>query len=410
MNIIVKKNQNSADNQFTQQALTNAYSILAQSSFMIFLSEELKTNFLKERQKQFITIAKLGWPLLFCMLIGEAIIGHVFYSKSLQGHDHIIWDNHLFLCTTILSIGVVFAHVPKMASSFQIWLAILIIVVLSDKLYVALSLNNINMIQYHMGATIMIVVIDMLALRLTAIVSTVSCLVGGFLAWFVAYKTLNYDFYIILYFFTAVVICSAIALLVERQDKLLFLNRIILLREVEIQEEINNKLSLLSQTDGLSGLTNRRYFDHVLSQEWCRGVRDKTVLSIIFIDIDYFKAYNDIYGHLAGDECIKTVSQILSLNVVRQADLVARYGGEEFIILLPNTELEGAVHIAEQILMAVDHAQIPHKGSLVSENISISVGVASCTPLKLMQPTDLIKEADSALYRAKCNGRHQVRW
>jgi diguanylate cyclase (GGDEF)-like protein len=107
---------------------------------------------------------------------------------------------------------------------------------------------------------------------------------------------------------------------------------------------------LLSQIDGLSGLANRRYFDQILVQEWSRAQRDKTMLSIIFIDIDFFKVYNDTYGHLAGDECIKKVSLALSSVVVRPADLVARYGGEEFIVLLPNTELEGAVHIAEQML------------------------------------------------------------
>ena len=122
------------------------------------------------------------------------------------------------------------------------------------------------------------------------------------------------------------------------------------MHRVEAQEDINNELSLLSQIDGLSGLANRRYFDQILVQEWSRAQRDKTILSIIFIDIDFFKVYNDTYGHLAGDECIKKVSLALSSVVVRPADLVARYGGEEFIVLLPNTELEGAVHIAEQML------------------------------------------------------------
>ena len=128
------------------------------------------------------------------------------------------------------------------------------------------------------------------------------------------------------------------------------MHKVVLLHRVEAQEDINNELSLLSQIDGLSGLANRRYFDQILVQEWSRAQRDKTMLSIIFIDIDFFKVYNDTYGHLAGDECIKKVSLALSSVVVRPADLVARYGGEEFIVLLPNTELEGAVHIAEQML------------------------------------------------------------
>lgn len=409
MGVLAQKNQDSVNSQFLPQTLAHAHLLLNKSPFMIFLPKELRAHFLKERQKQFITIAKLGWPLLVCMLIGEVTIAHVFYGRSLLGQDHIIWDNHFFICAVILFTGVMFAHIPKMASSFQIWLGLLIVIVLLDKLYIALALKNIQLVQYHMGATIMIVVIDILALRLTTSVATFSCLTAGFLAWFAAYKTLNsYDLYILLYFFTTVVICGAIALLVERQDKLLFLHKVVLLHRVEAQEDINNELSLLSQIDGLSGLANRRYFDQMLVQEWSRAQRDKTMLSIIFIDIDFFKIYNDTYGHLAGDECIKKVSLALSSVVVRPADLVARYGGEEFIVLLPNTEVEGAVHIAEQMLSVVDRAKIPHKGSLILENVSVSIGVASCTPLKSIQATDLINAADMALYQAKSNGRHQV--
>ncbi|MCH7310553.1 diguanylate cyclase [Acinetobacter sp. ANC 4805] len=409
MGVLVQNNQNSTNSQFMPQTLADAHLLLTKSPCMIFLPKELRAHFLKERQKQFITIAKLGWPLLVCMLVGEITIAHVFYRGSLLGQDHVIWDNHFFTCAVVLFVGVVFAHIPKMASSFQIWLGLLIVIVLLDKLYIALALKNIQLVQYHMGATIMIVVIDMLALRLTTSVATFSCLTAGFFAWFAAHKNLNsYDLYILLYFFTTVAICGAIALLVERQDKLLFLHKIVLLHQVEAQEDINNELSLLSQIDGLSGLANRRYFDEILELEWNRGLRDKMMLSIIFIDIDYFKIYNDTYGHIAGDECIKKVSSALGSIVIRSADLIARYGGEEFIVLLPNTELEGAIHIAEQMLSVVDRAKIPHKGSLILENISVSIGVASCIPLKSIQATDLINAADMALYQAKSNGRHQV--
>lgn len=411
MSILARKDQNSFHTTLKKQTLTDAQLVLSRSPFLIFLPKELRAFFLVERQKQFTTIAKFGWPLLLCMLIGEMTIAHVFYSRNLQGHDHIIWDNHFFLCAIILFAGVVFAHIPKLASSFQLWLGLLIIVVLWDKLYIALSLKNIQLIQYHMGATIMIVVIDILALRLTAMVSMFSCVMGGFLAWLTAYKTLSsYDLYVYLYFFPTVIVCGTISLLMERQDKLLFLHQVVLLQQVGAQEELNNELSLLAQIDGLSGLANRRYFDQIFLQEWMRSLREKTSLSVIFIDIDYFKFYNDTYGHLAGDECIKKVSLALCSAVVRPADLVARYGGEEFIVLLPSTGLHGAIHIAEKILKIVDKAAIPHQGSLVAKNISVSIGVASCIPLKSMQAEDLIKAADSALYQAKFKGRHQVRW
>jgi diguanylate cyclase (GGDEF)-like protein len=125
-------------------------------------------------------------------------------------------------------------------------------------------------------------------------------------------------------------------------------------------------------------------------------------------DIDYFKLYNDTYGHQPGDECLRQVAQVLQCSVKRSADLVARYGGEEFAVVLPNTDIEGAACVAERIAQQVRDLQIPHAQSGVSEYVTLSLGVACCIPAPMSQPATLIAIADESLYRAKAAGRDRV--
>ncbi len=167
-------------------------------------------------------------------------------------------------------------------------------------------------------------------------------------------------------------------------------------------------LRMLSVHDGLTGLANRRYFDEVFNIEWGRARRDKTPLSLIMIDIDFFKQYNDTYGHLAGDDCLKIISDTLKKSVMRPADFVARYGGEEFVILLPSVALENAVKLAETMRKRVQARKIPHDGSNIINYVTISAGVATAVPTTGLVPISLIEQADEAMYNAKQNGRNQV--
>lgn len=172
--------------------------------------------------------------------------------------------------------------------------------------------------------------------------------------------------------------------------------------------EANQKLEDLSNNDGLTGIANRRYFDHYLDKEWRRAARYSKTLSLILLDIDFFKDYNDTYGHLYGDKCLKNVADVLKKTVSRSTDLVARYGGEEFVIVLPETDLSGASVIAEKIRSSVETLQIPHKASKVNNFITVSVGVYTITPDSNFDPQHLIHGADMALYEAKHKGRNRV--
>lgn len=172
-------------------------------------------------------------------------------------------------------------------------------------------------------------------------------------------------------------------------------------------EEANRKLTEMSTTDELTGLANRRRFDQVVANEWNRAMRSKDSLALMMVDVDWFKKYNDHYGHQAGDECLQHVAQILRANVLRSGDLVARYGGEEFAVVVPAANTEDALRLAQRLCQAVDAIQLPHDRSTFG-HLTISIGVAALIPESTQAPEILMRKADQALYRAKEMGRNQA--
>ncbi len=170
-------------------------------------------------------------------------------------------------------------------------------------------------------------------------------------------------------------------------------------------EQANQELQRLATLDGLTHIANRRHFDDYLAQEWQRGIRDQSPLALIMADVDFFKAYNDHYGHQAGDDCLRRVAAVLQHTVHRPADLVARYGGEEFALILPNTDLAGARKVAEQVLLDVSSKHIPYPDSPISDQLTLSLGVVSLVPTTDLVTATLIAIADAALYKAKQDGR-----
>jgi diguanylate cyclase (GGDEF)-like protein len=172
-------------------------------------------------------------------------------------------------------------------------------------------------------------------------------------------------------------------------------------------EETNQQLEELSQTDALTGLANRRQLKEVLATEWRRALRNGQSLALIMADIDAFKSFNDTYGHLAGDECLRKIAVALRSPLMRSADLAARFGGEEFVILLPDTDLAGAAYIAEAIRLDVKNMAITHAGSDTGGLVTMSFGVTAGKPSAKMIDLDLVCAADKALYRAKEGGKNR---
>ncbi|MGL5075717.1 MAG: diguanylate cyclase, partial [Waterburya sp.] len=195
-----------------------------------------------------------------------------------------------------------------------------------------------------------------------------------------------------------------------------FLKQVALQLEIAIKqselyqhlEQANQELEKLAVLDGLTKIANRRKFDQYLEGEWKRLTRERSPLSLILCDIDYFKLYNDTYGHQAGDRCLQKVAQAISKVIKRPADLVARYGGEEFAVILPNTDAGGAKYLARQIRLQIEALKIPHINSKVDLYVTLSLGVASCIPNGGLGFYALVAAADKGLYQAKELGRNQV--
>lgn len=181
--------------------------------------------------------------------------------------------------------------------------------------------------------------------------------------------------------------------------------------QIQMQEQ--------AHTDPVTQIANRRFFDNIFKTEWRRAARDGKTISLLMIDVDHFKRYNDRHGHHAGDQCLQIIAQCIKTVARRASDVVARHGGEEFVILLPDTRLEDAVMLAERVRKNVEEQRIPHSDGAIPRIVTVSIGISSCTPAAprhaqnmeeatAVYPAMLLNAADRALYRAKRNGRNQV--
>jgi diguanylate cyclase (GGDEF)-like protein len=173
-------------------------------------------------------------------------------------------------------------------------------------------------------------------------------------------------------------------------------------------ELVNEELKRISRIDSLTGIPNRRYFDEVFLDEYNRAILEQTHLSLLMIDVDFFKRYNDNYGHVSGDNCLKLIAQAISNEVYRPGDFVARYGGEEFVVLLPNTDDKGAMFIANKIIQSVFSFKMPHCSSEICGYVTVSIGATTMNNFEERNVLEFIESADKALYLAKNNGRNQV--
>ncbi|HBD20850.1 MAG TPA: hypothetical protein DC063_12710 [Arenimonas sp.] len=195
---------------------------------------------------------------------------------------------------------------------------------------------------------------------------------------------------------------------VVRDDAGAITHFVVVLQDVSAQKELEERLREMSATDGLTHIANRRAFDEALVREWERALRSGGPLSVIMADIDFFKRYNDQYGHVAGDACLQQVAAALKAGVRQGGDLVARYGGEEFAVVLPGADEDAARAVAEALRQRVQALALPHDGNPATGVVTISLGVATCAPVRGREPTALVEAADRQLYRAKEGGRNRV--
>ncbi|TQC95640.1 GGDEF domain-containing protein [Moraxellaceae bacterium AER2_44_116] len=195
--------------------------------------------------------------------------------------------------------------------------------------------------------------------------------------------------------------------LIERQDRFAFLQEIIVAHQTVELDRLNRALDRVSREDPLTSLANRRAFDEHMHREWERAKRDQQGIALLYMDVDFFKLYNDTYGHNIGDVCLRRVAQTIKQALRRPADLAARYGGEEFVVLLPNTDIEGAIDVAQRILRHIDALALPHSRSKVATYVTLSIGITYLIPNNENTLSAFLAKADAALYKSKENGRHQ---
>ena len=252
------------------------------------------------------------------------------------------------------------------------------------------------------------VIVGVLALQLTTLAAAAGCLLAfpAFLPGLLTAEKSEFTFYALSYYFLAVLVCLFVAAVREDKDRVTFLQSVLLDPEKEEVGRLNGELTRLAQQDALTGLANRRHFDNTMDREWERARRQQTPVSVILIDVDHFKAYNDHYGHLAGDDALVRVAEQIGLSMRRPGDLAARYGGEEFVLLLPDTYADGAEDVAQRLLAAVDALGIPHAASPTTDHVTLSMGIATGLP-GTPGWNQLIDQADNALYQAKAGGRHR---
>jgi diguanylate cyclase (GGDEF)-like protein/PAS domain S-box-containing protein len=180
------------------------------------------------------------------------------------------------------------------------------------------------------------------------------------------------------------------------------------IEDITERKKAEEQLRLHASMDGLTGIANRRHFDNTLDLEWRRAMRSATPLSLIMIDIDFFKNYNDLYGHPAGDSCLQKIAHTIRDSLRRAGNFVARYGGEEFSVILPGTNTEKAYLFAESLREKIENLKIEHKDSTASKNVTVSMGISTTVPKKDSTQDKLMSLADKALYKAKQGGRNRV--
>lgn len=238
-----------------------------------------------------------------------------------------------------------------------------------------------------------------IACTASALVSYIAIQVYGL--W---YNWGHFSQYVVLANVVGILLCY----LLERRDRVMFLQAQLLELEKRRLDQLSQEFNRLSREDVLTGLANRRHFNEVFQQEWDRARRDNRPLALIFVDVDHFKPFNDTHGHVEGDRALAQVGMALKTVLQRPGDLAARYGGEEFVLLLPNTPVEGACDVALQVAQAIAALRILHRASKVADHVTASMGLASMLPGGELRSGQLLARADEAVYAAKEAGRNCI--
>ncbi|MFN3587556.1 MAG: diguanylate cyclase domain-containing protein [Moraxellaceae bacterium] len=362
----------------------------------------------ERRLSEFMRLVNIGWPLLVLMYVGMNVFNFFLYGSELRDTDLTVMLA-TETCALLLIVGGIFAaHSTSLRRHFTVWVPVVYALIILCKLSAGLLFESAALARNQIPVMMLVAIVGTLALRLTL----PAALAGNLLAWSFFLPPLfgsgqEYAFTAGAYFGLTFMVALFVATLQEERDRLLFMHTVLLGEESKEVRRLNEELRQMASHDSLTGLANRRHFDERFSGEWERACRQQSTLALLIVDVDHFKSYNDHYGHPEGDDCLAQVARAISRTLRRPGDLAARYGGEEFVILLPDTDLHGAIDVAERLLAAVDGLALPHANSSVADQVTVSIGLSIMKPVPSVNRQILLSDADTALYRAKRAGRHR---
>ena len=393
-----------SDQQYIRQTL-------ADRPLFCFFPPGMEAGFLEKRVEASLYYIRSGQWLLLFMFVVIAGVAWRFYS------DLFIADNFLQLKYVEIPLGasilfIIYGNrIPGVRDHFhRVMFPVAVFQIMTVQLHIFLSAET-GYLMFAILNQIISMLLIALGLRFTTKVLTLIYLLGGAGGLTLGQVLhLPVDMLAFGYYFGLFgIVVIALAGIAERQERFAFLQELLVNHQSEELARLNRRLDKMAHEDALTGIANRRSFDTAAEREWEIALREQRPLSLLLLDVDFFKRYNDTYGHKDGDKCLQKVAGAVRQAMMRPADLAARYGGEEFVVLMPDTDAKGAIEVAERILRLVDECAIPHASSTVAPHVTVSIGVNTLTPVPGQPLDDAIRQADEALYRSKDRGRHQFR-
>lgn len=386
--------------------------LLAENPLWLKLPAEVARRFALQRLDEFNTLRRRGWPLLMILIVSIGGVGWDKFGAGSSVNDMHIWWYGLLLEAVLIGATVASMSYSRLLLHYQKIITVMGAINLAIVIVGGVIIENPRLANSLSYIAMLIISIQILALRLSLLTSALCAglgiTIGALVAWFGVGKMLDWPI-IIWSSISSIIVNLFVAAILERQERISFLQGLLLAHESAERERLNAELERLAHQDALSGLANRRHFDNTLKQEWERLLREQNPLTLLYLDVDHFKAFNDTYGHAVGDTCLTAIGKVLLEAARRPGDLAARYGGEEFVVLLPVTDQEGALEVALRILEDIDQLNIPHSASSTAPHVTVSIGLATFTPSAEGSIDKLLEAADQALYAAKHAGRHCVK-
>ena len=382
---------------------------------IVFIPEKYREDFYRENSKINLNRIKTAARLMIVVIILQALVSLIQAGSNvaLYLHRTFVYYAALYgLLVVVMSLTVIFLKKAAHLRTSARVLPVFEIAIPAFLLFWALSITMLNQMNhshiiFYITALLAVGLIQyQQPLLLLSIYASIHLIFLLILPSFQRNPDLLLGHYLNSTIFVILGLLTSRMLFINRRDH--FLNRKIIDEQHSRLILLNQQLAALSTIDELTQIPNRRSFNNILEYEWNRSLREGKSISLIMIDVDFFKAYNDNYGHPAGDICLKNVALALQNSVKRSSDFIAKYGGDEFLALLPNTGARGATIVAERVRENIEHLKIPHAFSEISSYVTVSVGAVTMLPEPGYSRRQLLEHADEAMYEAKRGLRNRV--